>query len=583
MEPAGQRARMGQALVVLVCLVLVVLVGRLFYINVALAQDLREWSYPRQTSTVILPGRRGAILDRRYRVLAGSHDHYTIFADPRFVLDREEACRQLAGALGMPAADIRKRLENPTSPAYVIIREDVPEEQVKQVRQLELSGFDIQRQPGRTYPMGSLAAHVLGCVGKDGRGLEGVELVLDEFLRAKPGRRIVYRDVSRRALFQEEGSYVAPKDGLHAILTIDAAIQEKLEEQLRERVTFHNADSAVGLVMDPRTGEVLAMANYPTFEPARAGEFKPEIRRNRILTDPVEPGSVFKPYVMAPVLAERLARPTETVFCKNGLYIVGKRQLHDHHQYGDLTVEEIMAKSSNIGMAILGQRLGNEKMYHALRAFGYGRLTGIDLPGEGEGLLMPLKDWRPYSTISVPMGHELAVTPIQIMTAFNSIVNGGRLMKPRVVAAVIGDDGEMIEDRTQPVERGRSLDEETAQQMVTILCKVVSEGTGKACQLDRWQVLGKTGTAQIPRIGQGRRGYEPGAYLASFIAAAPAHDPQVSVLVMVRRPRKNNYYGSVVALPAVKQILEFTLPYLNVPEEKVAPAGGAQLVWDARD
>jgi len=582
MVTTGQRARVGQALIVLLCLCLVGLIGRLVYINTTMAESLRDWSYRRQTQVITIPGARGVILDRRFRVLAGTRDEYCVFADPRLIPDHNEAAELLAPVLGMPAKDIREKLARPTSPAYVVlcrVKDDLRSELAK----LRLRGVQVQREPTRTYPMGNLAAHVLGYVGKDGKGLEGVELAFDSKLEAKPGRRVVFCDVHRRALFQEPNSYEPPQNGLHVVLTIDTAIQEKLEEQLAERVTYHNATSALGIVMNPKTGEVLAMANYPTFDPANPGNISPEIRRNRILTDPVEPGSVFKPYTMAGALTDGVAKRTEVIYCHNGAYQVGKRILRDSHPHGSLTVEQVMAMSSNIGMAILGQRMTNPRIYHILHEFGFGEKTGIDLAGEDRGLMLPLRRWTSGSTLSVPMGQEIAVTPIQLVTAFSAIVNGGKLLKPRVVAAIVGDDGEILEDYTEPQERRRVLDPAIAREMTEILTTVVTSGTGRACKLSHWQALGKTGTAQIPRINQGRRGYEPGAYLASFIGAAPARDPAVVVLIMVRHPKKNSYYGSQVALPGVREVLEFTLNYLNVPHDPPTGSDGAEVVLTSGD
>jgi cell division protein FtsI/penicillin-binding protein 2 len=385
-------------------------------------------------------------------------------------------------------------------------------------------------------------------------------------------------------MFQEPDSYVAPKDGIHVVLTIDATIQEKLEQQLAERVQFHNADSSCGIVMNPKTGEILAMANYPTFDPLEAGDAPAAVRRNRLLTDPVEPGSVFKSYVMSAVMANKAARREEMIDCHGGLLMLGSRALHDSHPYGALSVDHVLAKSSNIGMAILGQRLGNTKIYSMLHDLGFCEKSGIDLQGEDRGLVHPLRMWTKQSTASVPMGQEVAVTPIQLITAFSAICNGGKLLRPRVVAAVVGDDGEIIEDHTQPEERRQAMDPEVAKTMVEMLTKVCTEGTGKQCNLEYWQALGKTGTAQIPRIGQGRHGYEPGAYLGSFIAAAPASDPQVVVLIMTRHPRKNGYYGGVVSLPGVKEVLKFTLNYLNVPHDLVKdPKQPGQVVTDSGD
>ncbi|MBI4579387.1 MAG: penicillin-binding protein 2 [Planctomycetes bacterium] len=582
MTATGQRTRLGQALVLLLCACLAGLIGRLVYINTQLAPRLRAYSYPRQTSTILVPGSRGAVLDRRYRLLAGTTDQFAVYADPRLIADRGEAARAVAAKFGLSERDIREKLDRPTAPGYVVLcRTD--ENPRDKMAGLKLRGLGVQREPVRVYPMGNLAAHVLGYVGIDGKGLEGVELGFDARLASTPGRRTVFCDVRRNPVFSEPDSYVPPKNGTHVVLTIDANIQEKLEEQVAERVKFHEAASGLGLVMDPKTGEILALANYPTFDPAKAGDAPPPTRRNRVLTDPVEPGSVFKPYVMSAVLTHHTAKRTEVIDCRGGVLMIGKRILHDSHPHGALTVDQVLAQSSNIGMALLGMRLGNAKIYNMLHDLGFGERTGIDLGGEDKGLMLPLKRWTLGSTASVPMGQEIAVTPMQLATAFCSLVNGGRLLRPHVVAAVVDDQGEILEDHSAVEQRRQSLDPDVARQMAEMLAMVVTEGTGRQCKLENWQVMGKTGTAQIPRIGQGRRGYEPNAYVGSFIAAAPASDPVVVVLMMVRHPRKNGYYGAQVALPGVKEVLRFTLNYLNVPHD--APASGPlqQLAGEARN
>jgi cell division protein FtsI (penicillin-binding protein 3) len=297
------------------------------------------------------------------------------------------------------------------------------------------------------------------------------------------------------------------------------------------------------------------------------------------LTDPVEPGSVFKPFVMSAALTAGVVHMGEMIDCHDGLF--GKRHLQDSHPHGTLTVEQVVAKSSNIGMAVIGLRLGSKLMYEGLRKLGFGQATGVDLPGEGNGLLMPLKKWNSFSTTSVPMGQELAVTPMQIVTAFCALVNGGRLIQPRVIAAITDPAGQVVEDRTAPIEKGQVLEPRIADMMHSILVEVVNDGTGKPAQLDRWQVMGKTGTAQVPRSD--RKGYEPDAYLGSFIAAAPASDPAVVVLVMVRKPQKSiGYYGAQVSAPVVKAILQEVLPYLNVPPDKT-PATDSKLAMDVHD
>jgi cell division protein FtsI (penicillin-binding protein 3) len=394
---------------------------------------------------------------------------------------------------------------------------------------------------GRGYPMGTLAAHLIGRLGPDGKGISGVELQYNGVLEGAANARV--------------------------ILTLDADVQKKLEEQLAERVQLHEADSAIGVVVKIKTGEILAMGNYPTFDPAGASAASAEILRNRVLTDAVEPGSVFKPAVMATILANHAATRDEMIDCHNGLFAIGSRTIHDAQPYKMLSVDGILANSSNIGMAILCQRLSNATLQARLSDFGFGEKTGIDLPGEEPGLMLPVDKWTKTDAISMSMGQSVAVTPIQLITAFATICNGGRLMRPHVVAAIEDNQGRTIEDHRTPQVRREVLEPDVADSMVKMLTKVCTEGTGKECKLEHWQALGKTGTAQLPRTGQGLTGYEPGAYLASFIGAAPASNPEVAVLIMTRHPRKNGYYGAVVALPGVKEVLNFTLSYLNVPHD----------------
>ncbi len=593
MPSAGQRIRIAQALLICVCAGLFGVVGRLVYIQERLGPELLAWSQRRQITTVPIPGRRGSILDRNHRVLAGSHDEAVIFADPRLVEDHGQAAAALHALLGDPEAELRKLLDNPTSPGFVVLRRGVSQEQVEALnrarREGTLSGVQVTWESARDYPMGAVAAHAVGFVGKDRKGLEGVELSCESFLKPTDGSRRVYRDVHRRAVLEEADSYVAPKDGAHVVLTLDTAIQEVVEREVAAAVEKYRAECGMGLVMDPRTGEVLAMTVQPTYDPSNPGAAPAENRRNRILTDPVEPGSVFKPFVMMPALAEGVIKPSDVFNCYNGLYMTCGRALSDHHPYGNLTVEEIMIHSSNIGMAQIGERLGNERVYAALKRFGLARVTGIDLPGESDGMLLPPRLWDKCTITRLPMGHgAVAVTPIQLLSAFNSIMNGGRLVQPRLVQMVVNGGGEIIEDRREVVDRGQSIDPASAAIMRDILARVVNEGTGKPCKLSNWQVMGKTGTAEVPWSAEARRqrrvkGYEPDAYLGSFIAGAPAREPRVTALVMIRKPRKSiGYYGGTVAAPAVKVILEQTLSYLGVPYDPPSDAHPT-LMTDARD
>jgi cell division protein FtsI/penicillin-binding protein 2 len=410
-------------------------------------------------------------------------------------------------------------------------------------------------------------AQTIGIVSRDGRGLEGVELRYDAHLRSRDGRRVSIYDARsrRRPIWSRLDRGSRPQDGGDVVLTLDAVVQSFLEDQIAETVTKFEAESGVGVVMSPITGDILAMGQYPTFDPNRYAASPPEARRNRVIGDALEPGSTFKPYVASGALANGFVSPGERIFCHLGQHYFGGRLIHDSSPRGELTFEEILSKSSNIGMAIIGQRMGNQTIHRTVRSFGFGSPTGVDLPGEASGLVAPLARWTSYSTTSVPFGQEIAVTAIQLATGLCAIVNGGTLLKPRVTKALLGPDGELLESFDGPQVIRRVMPPDVADYMAQkVLLGVVKNGGGKTAALSDWQVLGKTGTAQIAYAD--RPGYEPEAYMSSFIGAAPAENPQVVVVVMIRKPNpKLGYYGSKVAAPAVGRILEKTLSYLGVP------------------
>lgn len=585
----------GQASIGLLCFCLAALILRLGYIQVGMRPELMSYAQARQSSTIELPGRRGRIIDRRARVLAGSHDQFTIFADPYLVHEPAETAVALARPLGMNSRELLAKLERSPRSRYVVLKRAASAETAELIQNLgDLPGIGMHNESARVYAMGSLASHVIGFVGLDdngriGRGLAGVELSCQDVLKDHPGKRVVYWDAKRlNPMFQDMDAYVEPRDGLDVILTIDAAIQEIVERELAKTVEKFKAECALGVVMSPKTGEILAMGIAPTFDPGKAGQASPVLRRNRVLTDPVEPGSIFKPFVLIGALEAGLTRPGEVFFCHNGRYVIGKRELHDHHPYGNLTLEEVITKSSNIGMAKIGERMGNRRMYETLHGLGFGEPTGIDMLGEDNGLLMPLSKWNSYTTSSVPMGQEVALTPIQLVTAFCALVNGGRLPQPYVVAGVLDRSGNVVEDRRPKAEPKTVLTSQVAETIKQILIKTVNEGTGKPSALPEWQVMGKTGTAQVPwspearRAGR-RKGYEPDAYLGSFLAAAP-RDPEIVVLVMVRKPKRSiGYYGGTVAAPAVKAILQEVMPYLSIPHDKMVGGDRATHLVELRD
>lgn len=559
----------GQALLGMLMLALLALVGRLVYIDTQDAPRLLARVHDQQRATIPLPARRGLIVDSRGRIIAGTALQYSVFADPALVQDKEAAAREIGRILAQPAQELGQDLIAAADRRFFVLRRGISEAQARAVRAAGIRGVGTFEEPYRTYPLGSLAAQVLGFVSRDGAGLGGVELHCDAWLRGEAGVKTIVRDAARRAFWLAEDGYQAPRDGYHVVLTIDSVIQSAAEKAVRAAVEKYEATSGVAVVMDPSDGAVLAMANWPTFDPNHYQDYAAGSSwrfRNRAVTDPYEPGSIFKPFIAAWALSEKVTRLDEVINCESGVWRDGARLLHDHHAYSNLSFIDVVAKSSNIGMAKLGKRLGNNRLQQCLKAFGFGTASGIEFPGEEAGLVRPPHAWNSFTTTSVPMGQEVGVTPLQMARAFCVFVNGGRLVKPRLVRAVLATDGSVVEEN-RPSEGPRVLDEETVAAMRdVVLSAVVNVGTGTNAALAHYQVLGKTGTAQIAKRGGG--GYVPDAYVSSMVAAAPQQDTRLVVLVSVTQPKKSlGYYGGTVAAPAVRSILADSLAYLQVPAE----------------
>jgi len=572
----------------LVLVALAALGVRLVHIHLQQRDRLLSWADRQRRSVIPIPCRRGSITDASGRVMATSSMMPSIFADPKLtfdpnvVKDPERSIRHIAESLGLDAGVLAKDLASRADRRFFWVKRRVSDEEAGRIKALNLANVGVLYEGQRHYPMNERFAHGLGFVNPEGRALAGLEMKYDAILRGREGYRTVVTDARRRPIFSDNESYRAPLDGSHVVLTIDAAIQAFAEQELASAVEQFQAKAGTVIVMAPTTGEILALANVPTFNLNRYGECPDSARCNLAIQAPVEPGSTFKPFVASAAVEENVTRPGDQIFCHNGLYVVGKRRLHDHHPYGTLTFEEVLIKSSNIGMAILGQRLGNSRMHRYLRAFGFGSPTGIELPGEDAGILLPLQRWTSYSTTSVPMGQEVAVTPLQLACGFSTLLNGGVRLRPRVVRGVGGPDGSIEQDFSAPVVVGRVVSESVAKKMgEDILVRVVTEGTGKKAALAGYRVAGKTGTAQMPYRDRG--GYEPDAYVSSFVGAAPADHARALVYLAIIRPKKKlGYYGGTVAAPAVREILAKTLAYLNVPAT-VEPEESVRMVSQVAD
>ncbi|MHC4233629.1 MAG: peptidoglycan D,D-transpeptidase FtsI family protein [Planctomycetota bacterium] len=562
-----QRRAVG-VVALLVGLLLAALGGRLLYINTILAPKLTTMLEAQQQSRSVIPARRGTIFDARGRVLAGSRQSYGVFADPARIESMAETVTRVATILGTEPGQIEDHIRHSSVSRFCWLAHRVAPAEAEAIREARISGVGLIDEPVRHYPLAEAMAQVLGFVGHDNEGLEGLEMACDRFLRGRDGSAWTVRDSRRRSIRQSDSARRRgdqPRDGGHVVLTLDAVIQAAVEEHLAEQVERFQADNGVAVAMDPKTGDVLAMASCPTFDPNDYAQYPRQTWRNRAVTDMVEPGSTFKPFVASGALVSKVVRPDETIYCHDGLYVIGGRRLHDASPHGNMTFEQIIARSSNIGMAIIGQRMGNKAIHETVGRFGFGRPTGIDFPGEAVGGVLPLTRWTSYSTTSVPMGHEISVTPLQLIAAFCAIVNDGVLLRPRMIRAFLSPDGRVLEEFEGPDAVRRALPTDVARYFSQqVLVQVVNEGSGRRAALPGYQVLGKTGTAQLPY--RDRRGYEPDAYLSSFLGAAPAEDPRVAVLVMIEKPDPQlGYYGSVVAAPAVREILADTLAYLQVP------------------
>ncbi|MCP4591013.1 MAG: penicillin-binding protein 2 [bacterium] len=554
--------QVGTGVLLCVAVAFLLLGGRLVQVNTVLGARLRQVAEQQHIGHTPVPARRGLIFDARGRVIAGSELVPSVFADPGLIEDLPSFAQRLAPALGMIAGEVEDVVRWSGAPRFCWLKRRIGADQERDVDGLALPGVGMVRESARRYPLGNSLAQVLGFVGAEGTGLAGVELHYDDHLRGRDGRLSSIRDVRRRAIWRRGGDTVAAVDGGHLMLAIDTVIQGIVEDELARSVAAFEAESGVAVVMSPGTGDVVAMACHPTFNPATYTDSSPECWRNRVVVDPVEPGSTIKAMIAGGALDAGVVTLTETIFCHQGEYTVGGRVLHDTKPHGNLTFEEIVAHSSNIGMAILGQRLGNPALHEIVGRFGFGCRTGIDFPGEGGGVVLPLRRWTKYSTTSIPMGYEIGVTPLQLATAYCAVVNGGVLLKPRLVRALLAADGTPVEVFEGPEPVRRVLPAEIARYLTErALVGVVRRDGNEA---SAYPMLGKTGTAKLTHPD--RRGYAEGAYLSSFLGAAPVSDPQLVVLVMVRRPDPRiGYYGRAVALPVVRRILDSALTYLEVP------------------
>ena len=564
---------------------------RLYDLQIIRHKELAQAVNRTHEQRIRLPALRGTIFDRNNNLLAHSVPVQTVVVDP-WLVQREEESRAkdgrspvmpemtalLCARLGLSKDEVSRRLKAPGR--YAILRRKVPQETTKQLeedlRKKRLRGVIFEDDQMRTYPNGSLMSHVLGYVNAENRGMDGVEYLMQTELQGQDGWRKISRDRRGREIVIFRNEDFSARNGYRVVLTLDQAIQNIAERELDRAVERHHPDSAVAIVMRPATGEVLAMASRPTFDP-NSNAKQVETLKNRAVADLMEPGSTFKVVTVAAALDHRILSLDDTVWCENGKFLYADRYLNDHEPYGMLTTTGVLVHSSNIGAAKIALMLGNDRMHRAMRSFGFGEMAfgerpGECWPGEIRGVVHPLRNWSQVSITRVAMGHEVGATAIQMANAMCALANGGNLMRPQMIKRLVDENGNVVREFLPQVRR-RVMDREAAREMTRALRQVVGKkGTAERAQVPGFAVAGKTGTAQ--KVVHGR--YAHDQFAASFIGYFPADDPELCVYVMLDSPKGGEYTGGAVAAPVFREIAAQSASYLNLkPSRRLFPPNDA--------
>jgi len=538
-----------------------VILFRLVSLQVLQAAELTARADRQHQKSVTLEGVRGAVTDRHGKVLAMNVEVPSIFGVPTSLDSPANAAKSLSSVLHIRRDDIEKKLRQDKH--FVWLARKVEPEKGRRLEQLSIDGIGMVMEGRRFYPKGPLLAHVLGFVGMDGVGLEGLERRYESQLHGEKRLTILQRDALGRTVFPKGLREQVPAAGHALTLTIDEVIQYIAEKELEEAVDHARAKSGTIIVMEPQSGAILAMAVSPRFDPNAVASLTADRWRNRALTDTYEPGSTMKVVVAAAALEERVMMPGSMLFGENGRMTVANTTIHDHEKLGWMTFAQMMQKSSNIGAAKTGILLGQQRLYRYLQAFGFGQRTDIDLPGEVVGLLKSPREWGRRSLASISMGQEIGVTPLQMVSAVSAIANDGVLMKPYVVSGVSDQKGQLVKE-VLPQVRRRVVSPATARTLTTILEGVVASGTGTKAAIPGFRVAGKTGTAQKvdPRTGA----YSSVLSVGSFVGFVPADAPRLAMIVVIDEPQ-GEAWGGVVAAPVFRRVGEQVLTYLGVPRD----------------
>jgi len=562
----------GCLTLLLVCTVF----GRLGYLQLFRHSEYLAKAQRQQQHVIEITPKRGAIYDRNMHPLAMSIPVDSAFAVPSELGDQQLAARLLSGVLNIPREVLQERLAS--SHSFVWIARKLPPDKKEAVEALNLKGVYFQKENQRIYPKRDLAAHVLGFVNLDEKGIGGLESELESKIGGKSEKIIVMADARQRWF---DGGEAQRERGASVVLTLDEKIQYIAERELTAAIAKTHALAGTVIVVNPNNGEILALANWPKFNPNTATDAPAETRMNRAVSAIYEPGSTFKLITLAAALDQGITRPEEVFNCENGAVYIAGHRIRDHKPFGLLTVSDILAQSSDVGAIKIALRLGAPKFYDYIRAFGFGQLTGVDIPGESKGMLQHLESWTPISIGSISMGQEIGVTPIQLVSAVSAIANGGMLYRPHVIAEL--KRGEQVlpaEGALAPVEPKRVIRPETAATLRRAMEGVILNGTGTLAHLEGWTAAGKTGSAQKIDPATGR--YSATQLIASFSGFAPINNPAVTILVSLDSP-VGEHEGGQVAAPVFKRIAEQVLPYLDVPRDVPIGPRFVQTAYKSRE
>lgn len=541
----------------LVCFVFVM--GRMFQLQVLKKEQLYKLAAQQQHVQIPLVPKRGTVYDSNGDELAASIEVESVYADARKVVDVEKTARELASILQIDREELRQRLK--THRPFEWVQRKISSKEAERIKALQLPGVSFLKENRRFYPNSQLAAHLIGFVGLDSKGLEGIEFQYDALLNGESHVWTAARDALGREIAMGNVPFEKEDHYRNIVLTVDKAVQHIAETELDRGVEKWGAKGGMVIAMDPLTGKILAMASYPTFNPNQFIQYRSKSWRNGAISDVFEPGSVFKVFLAAAALEEQVVRPSDSFYCENGSYTVYDRTIHDTSKHGWLTFQQILKFSSNIGASKVGEKMGRERFYRYIAAFGFGEKTRVNLPGEGKGIVHHPRYWPPVALDTISFGQGISVTGIQLVTALSAIANGGFLMRPYVVEKTLNEKGEVVQS-FQPETIRKVISGATAEK-VTALLKTTTEkgGTGEGAVPAGYDVAGKTGTAQ--KVDSLLGGYSETRYTSSFMGFAPSGEPKLALLVVIDEPQGGSY-GGVVAAPIFKAIMEKVLPYLHV-------------------